>query len=85
MPSWYNMPMELFGRKGDCCQAITPQSNMGLSYKTLLIAILRMAYVKSGIRICGSHPLLDSSVKRQFNYRNKEIIHMILGQITHDI
>uniref|UniRef100_M3XYJ5 Uncharacterized protein n=1 Tax=Mustela putorius furo TaxID=9669 RepID=M3XYJ5_MUSPF len=37
------MPMELFGRKGDCYQAITPQSNMGLSSKTLLIAILRMA------------------------------------------
>ena len=43
MPSWYYMPMELFGRKGDCCQSITPQSNMGLSSKTLLITILRMA------------------------------------------
>ena len=74
--------MELFGRKGDCCQAITPQSNMGLSYKTLLIAILRMAYIKSGIHICDSHPLLDSSVGRQFYAGNKEIICMILGQIT---
>ena len=36
-------------KKGDCYQAINPQSNMGLSFKTLLIAILRMAYTKDGI------------------------------------
>ena len=75
MPSWYYIPMEIFGKKGDCCQAITPQSNMGLSYKTLLIAILKMVYIKSGIHICDSHPLLDSSVKRQSYAGNKEIIH----------
>ena len=72
MPSWYYMPMELFGKKEDCCQAITPQSNMGLNYKTLHMAILRMVYIKSRIHICLSYPHpLDSSLRRQFYAGNK--------------
>ena len=85
MLSWYYMPMELFERKGDWYQAITPQSNMGPIYETLLIAILRMIYIKSGIHICGLHSRLEGSVKRQFYAGNKRIIRVVLGQITHDI
>lgn len=53
-----------------------------LSYKILLIIILRRVYIKFGIHEYGPHPSLDSSVRMQFYVGNKGIILTIHRQIA---